>query len=184
MKPPLSIRPLTEDEQRQLDEALRATDAFRLRRAQYLLASAKGLVPLQIATTYGGCQQNVRNVIRAFNAVGLGCLTPQSRRPKSACPQLSGHNLERLQDLLHQSPRLFGKNTSVWTQPLLAEVAFEQGLTEQTVSHETIRQALKRLKTNWTRAKHWITSPDPHYLRKKTHATDSFASQKPTRTGC
>jgi transposase len=171
MKPPLSIRPLTEGERCQLEAALHTADAFRLRRAQYLLASAKGLVPLQIATTYGGCQQNVRNVIRAFNATGLECLTPQSRRPKSAHAQLSGHHLEQLQQILHQSPRTFGKNTSVWTQPLLAEVAFEQGLTQQTVSHETIRQALKRLGANWTRAKHWITSPDPQYARKKSGAS-------------
>jgi transposase len=171
MKPPLFVRPLTEGERHQLDDALHAKDAFRLRRAQYLLASARGLVPLQIADSYGGSQQNVRNVIRAFNATGLDCLTAKSRRPKSAHAQLSGHNLERLQQILHQSPRTFGKNTSVWTQHLLAEVAFEQGLTEQTVSHETIRQALQRLKTNWTRAKHWIISPDPQYARKKSGAT-------------
>jgi transposase len=171
MKPPLFIRPLTQSEQHQLEDALHTKDAFGLRRAQYLLASARGMVPLQIANTYGGSQQNVRNVIRAFDATGLECLTPKSRRPKSAHAQLSGPNLERLQEILHQSPRTFGKPTSVWTQPLLAEVAFEQRLTEQTVSHETIRQALKRLKTNWTRAKHWITSPDPHYLRKKSGAT-------------
>jgi transposase len=171
MKAPLFIRSLTEGEQRQLEDALHTADAFRLRRAQYLLASAQGLVPCQIAAVYGGCQQNVRNVIRAFNATGLDCLTPKSRRPKSAQPQLSGFNLERLQEILHQSPRLFGKNTGVWTQRLLAEVAFEQGLTEQTVSHETIRQALARLKANWKRAKHWITSPDPHYALKKTGVT-------------
>ncbi len=35
---------------------------------------------------------------------------------------------------------------------------------------ESVRQALKRLKTNWKRAKQWITSPDPQYLLKK-HAT-------------
>ena len=171
MKPPLFIRRLTEGQRHQLEDALHSRDAFGLRRAQYLLASAQGLVPLQIAITYGGCQQTVRNVIRAFNATGLECLTPQSRRPKSACPQLWGHNLERLQQILHQSPRVFGKKTSVWTQPLLAEVAWEQGRTEQRVSHETIRQALIRLKTNWTRAKHWITSPDPQYARKKSGVT-------------
>jgi transposase len=171
MKPPLFIRPLTQGEQRQLEDALHTHDAFGLRRAQYLLASARGLVPLQIAKTYGGSQQNVRNVLRAFNATGLDCLTPKSRRPKSAHAQLSGPNLERLQEFLHQSPRTFGKNTSIWTQPLLAEIAFEHALTEQRVSHETIRKALQRLNTNWTRAKHWITSPDPQYARKKSGAS-------------
>jgi len=168
MRPPLFIRPLSEGEHHQLTDALHTTDAFRLRRAQYLLASARGQKPKEIATTYGGCEQTVRNVLRAFNDAGLDCLRPKSRRPKSACPQLAGPNLERLQHILHQSPRSFGKNQSTWTQTLLAEVAYEEELTERQVSHETIRQALKRLQANWKRAKHWITSPDPQYALKKS----------------
>ena len=39
------------------------------------------------------------------------------------------------------------------------------------VSDETIRQAIKRLGVGWKRAKTWITSPDPAYLRKKGRAT-------------
>jgi transposase len=165
---PLSIRPLTQDERHQLEDALHAPDAFALRRAQYLLASARGLVPQQIAALYGGSQQNVRNVIRAFNDQGLECLRPQSRRPKSVRPLLEGAKLEQLQHILHQSPRTFGKKPSLWSQSLLAEVAFEQGLTAQQVSYETIRQALLRLGANWKRAKHWISSPDPPYARKKS----------------
>lgn len=42
-----------------------------------------------------------------------------------------------------------------------------RGLTVKQVSIETIRQALKRLGVGWQRAKHWITSPDPAYSRKK-----------------
>ena len=30
------------------------------------------------------------------------------------------------------------------------------------------RQTIKRLDVSWKRAKHWITSPDPVYARKKT----------------
>jgi hypothetical protein len=41
---------------------------------------------------------------------------------------------------------------------LAAQVSFEQGIIESPVSTETVRRALKRLKTNWKRAKHWITS--------------------------
>jgi hypothetical protein len=50
---------------------------------------------------------------------------------------------------------------------LAAEVCVEQGLTVNQVSLETIRQALKKLGVGWQRAKHWITSPDPEYVRKK-----------------
>ena len=78
--------------------------------------------------------------------------------------------MEALQDLLHRSPRDFGHQTSVWTLPLAAQVSFQQGLTPTLVSGESVRRALKRLGTNWKRAKHWITSPDPQYLLKKTHA--------------
>jgi transposase len=172
MKPPLFTRSFAQDEQTHLEDALRSPDAFRLRRAQYLLASSRGLVPRQIAATYGGCEQSVRNVIRAFNATGLDCLTPQSRRPKSAVPQLTGARLEQFHALLRQSPRAFGKTQSVWTTGLLATVAFEQGLTEQTVSDETIRRAMQRLQVNWKRAKHWISSPDPQYTLKKSGESD------------
>ncbi len=44
-------------------------------------------------------------------------------------------------------------------------------MTATRVSHETIRAALRRLGVGWRRAKHWITSPDPAYQRKK-HARD------------
>jgi transposase len=172
MNPALLVRPLTDDEQTQLHHALRSVDAFGLRRAQYLLASARGLKPPDIAQTYGGCEQTVRNVIRAFESVGLDCLTPKSNRPKSAQPMLSDRHLERLHHLLHQSPRTFGKNQSVWTQQLLAQVVYEQGITGQPVSDETIRRALLRLGANWKRAKHWITSPDPHYTLKKSGEND------------
>jgi hypothetical protein len=72
---------------------------------------------------------------------------------------------------MHQSPRTYGKQTSVWTLALAAQVCQELGLTERQVSIETIRLALKRLGVGWQRAKHWITSPDPDYARKKTGAT-------------
>lgn len=168
MNPALFVRPLTQDEQTQLKDALHSADAFSLRRAQYLLASARGLKPQEIASAYGGCEQTVRNVIRAFHDAGLDCLTPKSKRPKSAQPALSEQSLARLHHLLHQSPRTSGKSRSTWTQQLLAQVVYEQGITEQLVSQETIRRALLRLGVHWKRAKHWITSPDPNYALKKS----------------
>ena len=74
------------------------------------------------------------------------------------------------------------RGRGTWTLKLAAQVGFEQGIIDVLVSTETIRRTLKRLKTNWKRAKHWITSPDPQYLLKKT-ARDrliAWASQQPT----
>ena len=74
--------------------------------------------------------------------------------------------------LLHQCPRSYGKATSIWTLPG-NHVCKERKLTEQQASIETIRLALKRLGVGWQRAKHWITSPDPDYARKK-HRRDAL----------
>jgi len=77
-----------------------------------------------------------------------------------------------LREMLHQDPRKFGKRSSLWTLEMAAEVSFEEGLTEEQVTGETIRATLARLGVRWERAKRWITSPDPEYQRKKGGATD------------
>ena len=81
-------------------------------------------------------------------------------------PLLAEH--PQLRDLLHHSPRDYGKSTSLWTLELVAEACFEKGITAQRVSGETVRATLKRIGIRWKRAKHWITSPDPGYERKKS----------------
>ncbi len=170
MRKPIFIRPLTEDEQRQIQAGLRSSDAFVLRRCQILRASARGERAPAIAGQLGCDDQTVRNVIHGFNASGLAVLQEGSSRPHRLRTSFSQEGLQRLQDLLHRSPRDFGKERGVWTLELAARVSFEQGLIGTEVSTESVRRALKRLKTNWKRAKHWITSPDPQYLLKKTLA--------------
>ena len=167
MKTPIYVRPLTSTESRQVEAARRSAHAFRMRRAQIVLASARGHSAKPIAHLVGCSVQTVRNVIRTFNADGLACLTKQSNRPKRARPTLDAARCEQLRQLLHQSPRTFGKPTGLWTLALAAQVCHEQGLTGRLMSDETMRRAIKRLGAHWKRAKHWITSPDPQYVRKK-----------------
>ena len=76
-----------------------------------------------------------------------------------------------MREMLHQQPRNFGKDTSLWTLDLAAEVSFEEGLTESRVSGETVRATLELLGVRWRRAKRWISSPDPEYARKKGGAS-------------
>jgi len=171
MRKPIFIRPLTEDEQRQIQVGLRSSDAFVLRRCQILLASARGERAPAIARQLGCDDQTVRNVIHGFNGAGLAVLQEGSSRPHQLRTTFSQEGCQRLQDLLHRSPRDFGQDRGLWTLELAAQVSFEQGITACEVSTESVRRALKRLKTNWKRANHWITSPDPQYLLKKTLAT-------------
>jgi transposase len=171
MKPPTFVRPLSEPERQAIRAGLRSPDAFTLRRAQILKASAEGRRPAQIADSLGCSTQTVRNAIRAFQDAGLDCFREGSHRPVSARPELDDIACERLRALLHRSPRDFGAPTSLWTLALAARVACTQGITGRPISGESIRQALVRMGIGWKRAKRWITSPDPAYLRKKGRAT-------------
>lgn len=171
MRNPIFIRPLTEDEHRQVQKGLRSSDAFVLRRCQILRASSRGERAPAIAHQLGCDDQTVRNAIKDFNTTGLAVLQEGSSRPHHLRTTFTEEGCQRLQDLLHRRPHDFGRHRGVWTLELAAQVSFEQGITETLVSTESVRRALKRLKTNWKRAKHWITSPDPQYLLKKTLVT-------------
>ena len=171
MKPPTFVRSLTDEERQALKAGLRSPEAFTLRRCQVLLQSADGRRPKAIAAAVGCCVQSVRNAIRAFEAEGLASLHEKSSRPKATRDTLDDEGRRRLRDLLHRSPRDFGKPTGLWTLELAAEVAHAEGLVARPVSGETIRRALRRLGVGWKRAKTWITSPDPAYARKKGRAT-------------
>jgi transposase len=171
MRHPIFVRPLTDAARQALEAGLRSSDAFRLRRSQILLASARGDQVPRIARALGCDQQTVRNAIHAFNADGLAALTPGSHRAETIHRAFDAEEAEQLRTLLHQSPRRYGKPTSLWTLDLAADVSFAEGLTPTRVSGETIRATLQRLGVRWKRAKRWITSPDPAYARKKVPAT-------------
>ena len=171
MQTPLCVRPLTADERATLETGLRSPSAFTVRRCQMLMASAEGQSTPRIARALRCTDKTVRNAIHAFHQRGLSVLQLQSSRPHTLSTIFDTGTCESLRALLHQSPRTFGKPTSRWTLALAAEVSFTQGLTARLVSDETIRLALRRLRVSWKRAKHWITSPDPAYARKKNGAT-------------
>jgi transposase len=138
-----------------------------------LLASSRGEEVAHIALNLGCGRQTVREAIHDFNARGIEALVAKSSRPKRTRDAFDAESAEALRALLHRSPRDFGRESSLWTLSMAAEVAFEEGLTQRRVSGETIRATLSRLLgVRWKRAKRWITSPDPLYERKKGVAID------------
>jgi transposase len=173
MKPPIFIRTLSKDERERLEAGLRSKDTFVLRRSQMLLASSRGEHAPKIAKNLGCGAQTVRDAIHDFNEGGLDALVAGSSRPKRTQAAFDEQGAEALRELLHHSPREFGRDTSLWTLEMAAEVSFKQGLIEKRVCGETIRATLARLlRVHWRRAKRWISSPDPLYQRKKGGATD------------
>ncbi len=180
MQAPLFVRPLTDAERATLTAGLRSRDAFTFRRCQILLASARREYVPAIARSLGCNTQTVRNAIHAFNQSGVDALTAGSSRPHRITAAFDPVAAARLRALVHQSPRAFGKATSVWTLDLVADVCGAEGITDERVTGETIRVTLARLGVRWQRAKGWITSPDPAYARKKaTRPADPLGDGSP-----
>ena len=165
------VRSISAAERQALEKGRKSADPFTVRRSQILLASAGGMGPAAIGQLIGCTAQAVRNAIRAFDADGLACLGAKSHARKDPGRAWDRDRDEDLKDLLHRRPREFGRPTSLWTLALVAEVCHERGWTPRVLSSEAIRPARRRLGVGWQRAKHWITSPDPEYAKKKRPGT-------------
>src|SRR4029434_6106365 len=129
MKPPIFVRQLSEKERQRLEAGLRSKDAFVMRRCQILLASARGKSPPKIAESLGCASQTVRNAVRAFSERGLDALTACSSRTTRVYAAFDEQVAESLRQMLPRSPREFGRDSSLWTLEMAADVAFEEGLT-------------------------------------------------------
>src|SRR5262245_54040068 len=82
--------------------------------------------------------RTVENVRKQFTARGMK--ESLVRKPQD-CPSRPGKlDGQRLQELVHQSPRNFGKKRSTWTLRLLANTCSEIGIVVGNVSYETIRR--------------------------------------------
>ena len=171
MRPFTIIIELTDEERAGLKTAVEAPEKFTRLRGQILLLSAQGICPREIAEGLGCSEQTVRNAIKQLVTEGISSLKREKMGPKNPPRAFDAPGRERLMTIAHQSPRAFGKAQSQWTLKLLAEVCFEQKLTDTQVSIETIRKAIIALGSSWQRAKNWIVSPDPQYLLKKNSVT-------------
>ena len=126
MKRPIFVRPFSDAERQTLEEGLRSSDAFVLRRYQILLASSRGENAYRIARNLGCNPQTARNAIHIFNGRGLPeALRRGSKRPHTIHRAFDPERAEKLPELLHRSPREFGRQTSLWTLDMAAEVSFE-----------------------------------------------------------
>src|SRR3954470_5691352 len=118
MHPPIFVREPGAAGRARLEAALRAPDAFTVRRAQIVLASAEGRRPRAIARDLRCATRTVRDGVRAFDAGGLAALDAGSSRPRSAAPVPGAAELGRPRAILHRPPRAFGHPRSTWTLDL------------------------------------------------------------------
>ncbi|MFC1879546.1 transposase [Chloroflexota bacterium] len=166
---PIYARPPTGEERETLVAALKSAGGITVRRSQIILISTdEKLKAGEIGKRLGLSDQLVRNVLHAFNEQGIACLEPGSNARKDDQRAFDDQAREQLREIIQQSPRSYGYETSLWTLDLLAEVSHKEGLTAHQVHKDTVSQTLNEMGMNWKRVKHWITSPDKHYERKKS----------------
>ncbi len=125
VKPYRFVRPLTAAERSTLEAGLSSDDAFRLRRCQIVLGSAAGEPIPVLAKRVGRTERNVHAVLDAFEARRLASLQRRSSPPRTIHAAFPPERAESLKAVLHQSPRAFGKPTSLWTLELAADVSVE-----------------------------------------------------------
>lgn len=176
-KEPIFVRQFSEAEKRVLEKAKRAADACQMKRSQILLASSQRLTTTAIEKQFGYWAEYARQMIHRFNEQGIECLKRKSSAPLSQETIVDEEKCEQIKRIMHKSPRLYGKASSIRTLTLVAEVLSEEGVTPRQMANETIRSAMKKNGISWKRAKDWITSPDPQYeLKKTTGSVDTAES--------
>jgi transposase len=169
---PLIIRALREDERRAVQAGLKSKVGIMVRRSQMVQMSAEEkLKPQEIARRLGCSDQTVRKVLHGFEQEGIACLSEKKRgrpHPERAFDEAGE---AQLMQVLEQSPRQHGYESSLWTLEMLAELSYERGWTKQRVHLDTVSETLHRLGVGWKRAKQRISSPDMHYEAKKSVGT-------------
>ena len=165
-------RTITEEERKTLRGELKSSNGVVVRRSQIILISAdEGLKVRIVAERVGYSHETVRQVIQQFNQIGLKAIYPKAYGRHDDQRAFKDTAREQLKAIVHQSPREFGCESSMWTLQLLAEVSYQKGLTDRLVHSDTVGETLHQLGINWKKAKRHIQSPDEHYPRKKNDAT-------------
>jgi transposase len=162
----------SEEEYEKLKAGLKSASGVTVRRSQIIMMSAEEQKTAQeIGERVGQSDQQVRKVLHAFNEKGISCVNAQSRARHDDQRAYKDDARERLREIIRQSPRENGYESSLWTLGMLAEVSHQQGLIDHQVHPDTVSQTLLEMGVNWRRAKHWINSPDENYKGKKSAET-------------
>jgi transposase len=159
-------------ERQELEKGLKSPVGATVRRSQLILMSAdENKTAREISARIGLSDQQIRKVLHAFNETGIGCLQLKSRARHDDQRAYDDEAREQLRELIRQSPREHGYESSLWTLEMLAEVSYQKGWISYQVHPDTVGQTLQKIGVSWHRAKQWINSPDANYSGKKSVET-------------
>lgn len=156
------VRDITNDEGNQLKQILRrSNDAFKVKRAQVILASAQCMRVPEIAKSFGFSVDYVRYVIRGFNERGFEVLESKYEKCGSM-PKFSNEQRQTVVDVALSKPKDLGLPFTEWSLPKLKDYII--GNTDiDYVSHETIRRILQERGIKYRQTKTWKESNDPDF---------------------
>ena len=144
---------LTAEERDELQLLLRSgkTAVRKLTRAQILLRADDGLTDAEIAEHLGTCVQTIERTRKRFVEENLDCLTERPR-PGQKLKLDSKAEARLIAEACSNAP----EGLKRWTLRLLANRVVELGLCES-LSHETVRQHLKKTNLSPGRSKRGVS---------------------------
>src|ERR1017187_5130570 len=136
-----------------------------------VLLSAQGMAVAQIANVAFTSPDRVRAVIHNFNDDGFDSLVPKyagGRPPTFTLPQR-----QEIKKIALSRPVDHGLPFSTWSLAKLAELLVAEGVVDD-ISHEGLREVLKKEEVSFQAIKTWKQSTDPDYEAKKNRVLELY----------
>jgi transposase len=172
--PSVFVRDLEPDEGRRIRDLSRKGKTFAQRqRAQIVLASASHMSARQIAEVVRTDENQVRRVIRDFNADGMASLHPRSGggRPK----KIDEPTRARVVAIALARPQDLGEAETHWSLRRLRRYLIRVKVIK-TISREQLRRILNHAGVTYQRTRTWKWSPDPLYETKKNWVLAAYTA--------
>jgi transposase len=160
-RPPVRARRLSDKEGQTLLRIVRRgkQDTVRYRRALIVMASASGTAVPAIARLVAAHEDTVRDVIHAFNAIGLQALDPRwaGGRPRLSSPD----EVSFIVATAKTRPKRLGRPFTHWSIRKLAGYLADNGVRVVHISRERLRVVLREQNITFQRTRTWKESRDP-----------------------
>lgn len=162
MAEPVRARRLTDEEGRRLQQIVRRGKhgSIRVRRALIIMASASGTPVPAIARLVAAHEDTVRDVIHAFNEIGLRALDPSwaGGRPRRISPDDEAFIVATAT----ARPKKLGRPFTHWSIRKLADYLATSPDRRVYLGRERLRQLLRRNDVTFQRTRTWKESRDPN----------------------
>lgn len=180
MAEPVRARRLTDEEGRRLQQIVRRGKhgTIRVRRAMMIMASASGTPVPAIARLVAAHEDTVRDVIHAFNEIGLRALDPNwaGGRPR----RISTDDEAFIVATATGRPTTVGRPFTRWSIRKLADYLATNPHRPMAVGRERLRQLLREHGVTFQRTRTWKESRDPN-KEAKLDRIEQVTSQFPDR---